>query len=429
MPDTCKQTLELTVPVVEVEKETERVVQKIQQRVKLPGFRPGKAPLAVIRARFQQEIRQDVLDNLVPRVFRQRAERDQLKVVGAPGVTDVHFHPGEPLKFTVEFETVPEFDLGEYQGLTVPYREPEATEEDVGRRLEELREQKAEYVNIDPRPAADGDYAVVALRSLAGVEGNAIRNDEMVLHIGAAETLSAFSENLRGMSSGEENEFDVTYPADFAGQQRLAGKTVRFQVTLKGLRRKELPELNNEFAADVGDFKNLDELREELRRTALREREAMAQRDAKNALVDQLVEMHPFPVPEAFVERQLDLALEQRVRLLAAEGIDPRKLDVDWRQLRESMRERAGREVKASMLLDRIAGREVIETTTEELDREVHRIARAQREPAAAVRARLEKDGALGRIANQIRTEKTLSFLFEHARKVTPEPGGETAAG
>ncbi len=415
-----KQTLDLTIPAAEVDQETERVVQKLRQRVRLPGFRPGKVPATMIRTRFPAEIRKDVLDNLIPRYFREQAAREHLEVVGQPGVTDVHLEPGEPLRFTVEFEIAPKFDLGEYRGLEVFYQEPTVGGEDIDRRLEELRIQKADYVNVDPRPVEDDDHAVVSLESIRGVDGDPIRNEEMMLHIGAADTLAGFTENIRGMTPGEVKDFDVSYPEEFAGQRRLAGKTVQFRVRLKGIRRRELPELNDEFATDLGDFKDLAELGDEIRRQILREREFLAQQAAKNALVDQLIDTHPFPVPDAFVERQLDVNLEQQLREIAAQGVDPRTLEVDWAKVRESMRDRAVREVRASLLLDRIAGREAIEATVEEVDREVHRIARQQREPAAAVRARLEKEGALSRIAARIRTERTLSSLFEHARKVAP---------
>ncbi len=421
MADSCKQSFEMTIPVEEVERETERVIDGIRQKVKLPGFRPGKAPASIIRVKFQSEIRQDVLESLIPRFFRARAEQDHLNVVGQPGVSDVVFEPGQPLKFKIEFEVAPEFELGEYRGLTAPYSEPEVTAADVDKRLEELRVQKADFSNVDPRPIEDGDHAVVLLESLSGVEGEPVRSDDLMLHIGGEDTMPEFTANLRGASPGDAREFDVSYPAEFAGQRRLAGKTVRFRATVKGIRQRDLPDLNDEFAKDLGDYRDLEELRDELRKQTLREREFLAQQEAKNKLVEALVDAHEFPVPDAFVERQLDSNIEQYVRELVMQGVDPRTMDMNWARLRESMRDRAVREVRATLLLERIADREAIETTVEEVDREVHRIARQQREPAAAVRAKLEKDGAIRRIASRIRTDKTLSFLFEHARKTSPE--------
>lgn len=417
----CKREVELTVAAAEVEAETERVVAELQKRVRLPGFRAGKAPASLIRSRFQDDIRQEVVEHLVPRTFRAHAEKENLKVVGSPGVTEIHFHAGEPLKFKAEFEIAPEFELGEYRELEVPYEEPQVTGEDVEARLNAIRDQRADYVNVDPRPVEDGDYAVVALQSLAGVEGPPINQDEMMLHIGDADTLPAFSEGLRGASPGDTREIEVTYPENY-GSERLAGKTVRFNVTLKGLRRKELPELNDEFAADLGDYKDLAELREEVRKAILREREHVAQQAAKSKLVDKLVEAHDFAVPDTFVDRQIEMNVEGRLRELAAAGADLSQLKLNWDDIRQSQRDQAIRDVKASLILDRIAEREAIETLTDEVDREVQRIARQQQEPIPAVRKRLEGEGVIRRIASRIRTDKTLNFLFEQSRKVAPKP-------
>jgi trigger factor len=409
----CKHTLEITVPVEEVEAETGRAVTKVQQRAKLPGFRPGKAPVSIIRQQFAGEIRKQVLESLIPKYLHNRFEAEDLKVVGQPDITDVHLEAGEPLRFTADFEVVPQVELLDYKGLTVKYHDPEVTDEDVDKRIEELRHSKAEFVNEDPRPLADGDFAVLSLESLSAVEGPPVKNEEMTLEVGGGDTLEDFSEHLRGMNPGEEKEFDVSYPEDY-GQPKLAGKTVRFRAQVKGVRRKELPEVNDEFAQDLGDYRTVDELREAVRKSLFGQRQFEAQLEAKNQLVDKLVDMHDFPVPETFVDQQIR---NRTGRALAERGVDPKSLKLDWKKLKESQQDKALHEVKASMLLSRIAEREAIVPTRDEVDKEVERIARQQREPFAAVRLRFEKDGTLGRIASHIQTEKTLSFLFEHAGK------------
>ena len=411
----CKHSLEITVPVPEVEKETERAVAEIQRKVKLPGFRPGKAPLGLVKQRFAGDIRQDVIEKLVPRFFRAAAEKDHLDVVGQPNVTDVHFTTGEPITFKAEFEVAPKFELGEYRGITITYNEPEISDAEVDARVEEIREQKAEYVNEDPRPLADGDYAVVSLESLSGV-AEKVSQDELMLKMGDDATMKEFTENLRGASPEESREFDVTYPEDY-DRKPLAGRTVRFKATVKAVRRKELPEVNDEFAKDLGDYQTVFELKEAVRKSLKHDREHKAQDDAKHQLIDKLVESHDFPVPDVYVDRQVEINVENQLRTLAAQGIDPRGIKLDWQKVRETQKDKAARDVKASLLLDKIAEREAIGATQEEIDREVQKIARQQREAVAMVRAKLQKDGAIGRIAGHIRTEKTLAFLFEQARK------------
>ncbi|HKW96397.1 MAG TPA: trigger factor [Bryobacteraceae bacterium] len=412
----CRHSLDISVPVDTVDAETERVVNSFQKRAKLPGFRPGHAPPNLIRKQFAGDIRQQVLENLVPKFLNKELEKTDLRIVGTPDISDVQFERGQPLKFKAEFEVLPEIELKDYQNLSVAYQDPQITDEDVAKRLEELRDQKADYSNVDPRPIADGDYAVISIESISGVEGQPVKQNEMMLHIGGEDTVPAFTENLRGLTPGDEKDFDVTYPEDY-GQSKLAGRTIRFHAVVKGIRKKELPELNDEFAQDLGDFRTMDELRDALRKSMFAQKQVEAQRAAKDKIVEGLVYLHDFPVPEAFIDRQVRNRVEQTLHSLAAEGVDASKIQLDWQKLKSAQRDKALREVKASLLLSKIAEREAIAATRDEVDKEVERIAKQQREPFAAVRLRFEKDGTMGRIASHIQTEKTLNYLFEHAQK------------
>ena len=420
----CRHSLELSIPVEEVESETARVTGNVQKQARLPGFRPGKAPTSLIRTKFASDIRKQVLESLIPRRLQQQFEAENLKVVGTPDITDVHFHSGEPITFKAEFEVAPTFDLGEYRGVTITYNEPEVSDADLDTRIEQIRDQKAEYVNEEPRPLADGDYAVVSLESISGV-AEKVSQDEMMLKIGDDATMKEFSENLRGASPEDSREFDVTYPEDY-DRKNLAGRTVRFKATVKAVRRKELPEINDEFAKDLGDYQTVAELKDAVRKSMMRDREKKAQDDAKQQLIEKLVDAHDFPVPDAYVDRQVEINVENQLRTLAAQGIDPRGIKLDWQKVRETHKDKAARDVKASLLLDKIADREAIGATQEEIDREVQKIARQQREPVASVRAKLQKEGAIGRIAGHIRTDKTMNFLFDQSRKVAQEPGAKS---
>ncbi|MDE3198529.1 MAG: trigger factor, partial [Acidobacteriota bacterium] len=305
----CKHELEITVPVDAVSQETEKVSEQFKGKAHLKGFRAGKAPMSLVKKTFAPEIRQKVLENLVPRFFEAKVKEENLRIVGSPNFSHVHYHEGESLTFKAEFEVYPEIELSEYRGVEVPYTEPEVTDEDVDKRIGEIRESKAQYINEDPRPLADGDYAVVALDSVSGTD-DPIRSDEVQVLIGGPDTMPGFTENLTGAAPGDEKEFDVTYPEDY-GSEKLAGKTVRFHTTVKGLRRKELPELNDEFAKDMGDFVTLDEFKDAVRKSLLAQKQMDAQRAAKDKIVEKLVESHDFPVPEVFVDRQIESRIEQ----------------------------------------------------------------------------------------------------------------------
>ncbi len=422
----CKHQLEITIPADAVAAETDKVAAKIQKQAQLPGFRPGKAPLSMIRSRFESSIRQDVVENLVPKFFKEAAEKENLDVVGQPTLTDIHHHDGGELHFKIEFEVSPAVELKDYRGLPVTYVDPVITGEALDARLQQLRESKAEYVNLDPREAATGDTAVVSLESVGGLEGEPMKANDLKIELGSPQTLPAFNE-IAGMEPGDAKKITVEYPEEY-GQERLAGKKVDFIVTLDGLQRKELPELNDEFAKDLGDFQSLDELRETVRRNMHRELEMQAQRAAKDQLVDKFTDQHDFAVPEAYVDRQVEIFIQ---RFAQEQGVDINKMKIDPARIKDAMRERAVKEVRSSLILEKIGEIENIHATQEEVDSEVQRFSKQQREPIAAVRKRFEENGTIVRIANAIRTEKVLNFLFENARKEAPpaeEPMEASAA-
>lgn len=410
----CKRSLEIEIPLDEVNKARERVTNSLKQRVRLPGFRPGKAPVSMIQSRFEGEIRHEILDQLVPQAFRERVQKEDLKVVGTPDITDLQFESGQPIRFKADFEVAPEFEIAEYRGLPVKYEEPSVTEEEVEKRLEAMRENKADYVNLDPRPIESGDYVLVHLRSVQGLAEPI--DQDVQIQVGGEETLPAFNEVLIGSSPEEVKEVDITYPDDY-GQEKLAGKTVRFELTPKVIRKKELPVLDDEFARDLGDYQSLAELRESVHKALFHEKQYVAQQAAKEEAIDRLVEANEFPIPEAYVDRQIENQVQMQVERLAGRGVDPKSIKLDWTKVKETQRDKAVRNVRASLLLEKIADKEGIHATKDEVDREIQLIARQAREAVPVTRARLEKEGALGRIAGHIQTEKTLQFLFEQAQK------------
>jgi trigger factor len=410
----CKRSIEIEIPLEEVERAQERVTNSIKQRVRLPGFRPGKAPINIIKSRFEGEIRNEVLELLLPQAFRDRVQKDELNVVGTPDITDLKFEPGQPIRFKADFEIAPEFEIADYRGLPVKYEEPTVSDEELDKRIEAMRESKAEYPNLDPRPIENNDYVLVHLRSLGGL-AEPIEQDVQI-QVGAEETLPAFNEALIGASPEAVIELDVTYPEEY-GQEKLAGKTVRFELTPKFIRKKELPGLDDEFARDLGDYQTLDELRDAVRKSIFNEKQYTAQQTAKEELIDRMVERNDFPIPQAYVDRQIENQVRMQLRSLAGQGIDPNTIQLDWDKVKENQREKAVRNVRASLLLEKIAEREGISATKDEVDREVQRIARQEREAVAVTRARLDKDGTLGRISGSIQTEKTLQFLFDQAQK------------
>jgi len=239
--------------------------------------------------------------------------------------------------------------------------------------------------------------------------------DDVLVEVGGATTVRDFSDNLRGARPGEERRFDVTYPDDFS-DQRLAGKKLAYSITVKAIKQKVLPELNDDFAKSAGEFQSLEELKAKVREQLEVDKKHSAEHAAKDKMVEELVRRNDFPVPEALVDRQVDVRLERGLRALAAQGMrteDMKKMD--FSRLRAGQREAALREVKASLLLEKIANLENIEVTDEEVEHEIAALAKQMQQTPEAVRARLTRDGALDRIRNRIRSEKTLDFLYRRS--------------
>jgi len=415
--ETCKRELEFTVDWADVEKDVTTIVDGYRKQARLPGFRPGKAPPPVVRARFWNEIKEEVLKGLLPRVFWGKVKEDDLKVVGSPDVADLHFETGEPVTFRAGFEVFPEIELQEYRRIEVPYTEPQVTDDDVNQELERLREQHVSYRNLDPRPLEDGDIAVLKLQGEAGPDTPRVDQDEVMITIGDEGTLPEFSENLRGKSPGDSADFEVHYPDDFNSEQ-LAGKTVPFHAEVLALRAKELPRLDDDFAQDVGNYSSLEELTNRIREAIGTHRRQMASGQAKEKLLDVLVERHTFPVPESLIEQRIISRTERQFRALAEQGVDPSKLNLDWRKISERERPGAERDVRAGLILERIADAEDIQVGSDELDKPIEQYAAQKKKSAAEARQELAENGTLDRVRSQMRNEKALNFLFDEAEKV-----------
>jgi trigger factor len=394
------------------------IVQKYQKVARLPGFRSGHVPASIIKQRFKEDLKSDVVEALVPRHFRKEAEKQGLIPVSQPQVTDLHIHDGEPLRFKASFEIMPEIAVEGYKELRADHPEIVIKDEEVEEAVNSVREQHATYTSVEGRSLADGDYAQASMDGKPKEnDGTAqpVHMDEVLIEIGGKNTVPEFTENLRGANAGDEREFEVSYPEDVA-DKRLAGKAFVYSVKVQAIKQKNLPELNDDFAKELGEFTSFDQVRKQIRDNMEAERKHDAERQAKDKLVAELVKRNDFEVPESLVDRQIDLRLERGLRALAAQGMkmeDLKKMDLP--RLRVGQRDQAVQDVKSSLLLERVADLEKIEAGEDELNHEIEALAKQTKQTPEAVRARLTQDGGLDRIRNRIRSEKTLDFLYHQS--------------
>jgi trigger factor len=416
---TCRRELDLEIPAENVQKTTEKIAKDLARVARVPGFRPGKAPVTLIRRRFAEEIKGEVLESLVPEYIQQALAEKKLNPITRPQIDKVDFTEAGPLKFRASFEVLPEFELGDYKNLTVEVEALEVGNTEINKTLEEMRQRSATYAPVEGRAAQDGDFVQVKLMGTPAGGGDPIRTDNVTCHIGAEETLPAFSENLRGASPGETRRFETKYPDDYP-DPKLAGKSYNFAIEVRDIKEKKLPELNDEFVKDLGEgavgAKTLAELREKIRERLNAARDEQQQAQAREKILEELVKRHDFPVPEALIEHQMDVRLERVVRSLASQGVDPRAVNVDWVSMRQRQHERSERDVKAEILLDRVADAEKIEATDEDVEKELALLAERSGESAAAIRARLTKEDALDRMKSKLRSDKAIDWLYRTAQ-------------
>ena len=413
---TTKREIEVEVPAQEVLRQTEALIQKYQKVARLPGFRAGHVPPSIIRQRFSEEIKTDVVEALVPRYFRQETERLGMHPVSQPRVTDLHVHDGEPLRFKAAFEVLPEVKAEGYKDLRAEKPEITITDADVDQAIAELREQAASFNPVEGRALAIGDFAQVSLDGTPkSEEGQPVHMDEVLVEIGGKNTMPEFTENLRGTNVGDERTFDVKYPED-SQDQRLAGKTLTYTVKVQAIKQKSLPELNEDFVKQLGEFSTVDDVRKRIREQIDSERTHQAEHEAKDKLVAELVRRNEFEVPDALIERQIDIRLERGLRALAAQGLTAEQMKkMDFQRLRAGQRDQAVQDLKASLLLEKVADEEKVEVSDQEVDQEVEALAKQAKQTTEAVRARLTRDGGLDRIRTRIRNEKTIDFLYRQS--------------
>jgi trigger factor len=414
-PD-CTRELVIDVPADEVGKTFRRVVRGYQKYARFPGFRPGKAPESVVRRKFASEIRKEVIDNLLPERFNSGVLELGIRPVGQPQVTELNVEDGQPLHVKAVFEYVPQISIEGYEAVTVEKPSVDVTDEEFQRELQELRESRATIEPVEEdRALADGDWAQISYSgAVVGEDETApVANEDTLVEVGGKNTMDAFNTVLRGAKPGKELTAEVEYPADYP-EARLAGKKVAYEVTVKAIKRRIVPELSDDFARELGNYESLDDLESRVREHMANRKRRSIEAETKDKLFAALIEKYPFPVPESLVQDQVDHRLERGLRALAAQGMEADQMrKLDFARLRAAQRDGAMAEVKAFLLMDRIADVEDITVSDEEVDHEVQLAALQSGETPEALRERLTKDGGLARIREQMKREKTANLLYE----------------
>jgi len=414
-----RRDLTIEVPSEVVDDAIGHAAVKLGRQAKIPGFRPGKVPVAVIRQRFKPQIMQDVAEHLVSKAVGDALVEKGVEPIGTPDIKDLVLEEGKPLTFKATFDVVPSFDPGDLS--TIEATEPSRVIDDevVKQSLERLRERNARYEAVETGVVDAGHTVVVALERKGtdkdGKEGDVEKHEQVSIELGAPSNPPGFDENVIGMTPGSSKDFTITYPDDYTIPE-LAGGKVAYTVNLKEIKKRVIPALDDELAKDLGEFDSLDALRARVREDLEHEAMHAAERQLRQDVLKQLASRVPFAVPDSLVDREIDRRLEDFARRLMDQRIDPRQANIDWNAFREGQRAPAVEAVGSAIVLDEVARREQIDVTAEDLDAELQRYAEQTGHSVASIKARLQKDGELGRLAAGLRREKAVAHVMTKAQ-------------
>jgi len=416
----CKKNLDIEIPPDVVDAEITHIAQEFARRARVPGFRPGKAPMGVVKTRFRDEIVSEMMQHLMPKYFGDAIDEKKLEIVQAPQFESVDYNSGKPLRFRAVFEVYPKLSIANYEGIPVQEVSSQVEESEVQTALKKLQEDMAELTPVEEdRTVLEGDFAEISYSgTIEGSDEPPITGEKAVAEIGGRTTVKEFTENLIGAKVGEERTFNVIYRAEYP-TARLAGKTVAYKVKVEALKTKESPELNDEFAQRFGDYKTLDELKAKLRDDLEKHKRDQAQEQMREKLLEWLEDNNEFELPQSLIERQLQIRVQRLVRDLSRQGINPQRLDVDWGKIREDQQQQAMRDVKGSLILEHVAEKENISVSEQEIESEIEKIAGETNRPKEKVKEVLSRDSGLERLRSQIRNRKTLDLLQSKARIIS----------
>ncbi len=406
----CKREIELDVDAVEVTKEFNDIIAQFSSRAKIPGFRPGKAPLDIIKKKFYPELKESLINSIVPKALNSEFRAKNIKPVGMPVVTDFRFKEGEPLHIKAQYEVWPEFELPDYKRIKVKQKKVDVTPQEIDRSLEDLRERSAEYIPVEGRGVAEGDYVAVEINSRDVNTKRALPLEKGVILAGHAGNEEALNKNLAGLKPGDERTFIISHDKSHQNK-RVAGKTVEYTMKVVSIKERKLPKLDDEFAKDLGEFKSLKDLKEKIEKEIISTKEKATQNEMADEVLQKISDKLNIDLPESILEQE-HIAVMRRL-LSARHQHNPNKEELD--RLKIEGKQKAEKNLKSHLILLKIAEKEKIEISDEDLQEEFKRIAKVNNLPLAKVVDSINREGKREELRDSLVLKKTVDFLIDNA--------------
>jgi len=409
----CKRNLVAEVPAEEINSKIDELAREYAQKAKVPGFRPGKVPLNVIKQRFSNDLRSDATQEIIRLCWKKALSEQDLHPLTEPTLENVQNETDGPLKFQLAFEVLPAVEIKDYQGITIKALQSKVEDTDVDDSLKFLQDQNAQYVPVEDAEITDGHFVSFSYDMEIPGKAKPVHEDEGACIVGDARTDEVFSQNLRGAKVGDARTFEVSYPEDYR-QKRLAGKKIRYTLTVKEVKEKQLSSLNDDFAKDIG-AESLENLKSRIKDDLVTKAKRNAEKSAREAAIDSILERHSFDVPECLIHEDFESYVHQIAANLAQQGVDINKTSIDWKKMFEQRRPQSEKEVRRSIALDAIARQEGIDVSAEELDAEFQKLSEGSGKSAAAIKAQFEKDERIQGFREHLRRNKALDFIYRNA--------------
>ena len=411
-----EKKISFEIPRDVVSLEVDSTYRALNSKVKVKGFRPGKVPRSILERYYRAQVESEVITKLIEDSYGKAVEENHLTPVTAPNVVDRAFEPGKDFTYTVTVEVKPEVSVEGYRGLEVEKPAVQVREEEVDARLKGLQDVHAQLKPVEAdRPVQEKDLVVVDFEgSLGGKPLEGWKVKDHLAEVGSQSLVGGLDQQLAGLPLRQERDLVVTLPDDYP-RKELAGKGINVRVQVKEIKEKILPALDDEFAKEAGDFQNLQELKDRLRKNLEEQKEAQATQSAKEKLLDLLREKHPFGIPQSMIDRQVENVMARTELQFARQGIKLDSAKLDSEKLRESIRPSAEKEVRGSLILEKVAEAEKIAVSDAELEQKLEQLAVQMNQRVEAVKNFYQKKDRMEDLRAMMLEEKTLDFLLSQA--------------
>jgi trigger factor len=410
--NSCMKELKIEVPKDAVSEEYENVYQELGKKVKIKGFRKGKVPRNVLERNYKDTVESDVMQNLISDSYFKALQENEIRALGKPKVDNIELKIDSPFSYTAIVEIVPEIKVSDYKGLEFTKKVVKISDKDVDEELKYLRERMAKYEVDENSPAEEHDYIIISFESfIDNTPDEEGKRENLPVTIGRKMIYPELENKLIGMKKGENKEIEITFPEDYT-DKKVAGKDVKFNVTVNEVKKRILPDLNDDIAKEIGEYKTLEELKNTMKEEMIKMEGQQADTRLRRNIVDKLIEMNEIEVPKILVEEEMRLMFYDTQQRLKAQGYDLDDAAIELDKIKEGFKEPANREVKSYLIVDKISELEKVEVAEKEMDEKIQDIAKSINQDFHAFKQKMIENGSIEKLRNQMGRDKTLDILI-----------------